>query len=453
MRRITEITMRPCSTPQAARARHETMQHARRWIPALALLTVMAAATPVFAAAEPLGATLDSLLSEARARHPELRAMRHEAEAAAERIGSAGALADPMVQMELRDVTNEMSGGSPSLLPGRVGSTRYQIRQTLPPWGSREARRETARAGADEARLRAEATWAELALRIKTVYARWQQQHATALQTRELLQLAERMEAAAQARYASGRGAQQDVIRAQVERTALASELLMLEADIAGLRARLNGLLARDAGAALAPPRADLREAGALPPVARLEPAALRERALARNPQLAADDARLRAARSGEDTVRANRYPMFTLGVAPIQQRSRIAEWELMFEVSIPLQQSSRRADEREAQAMVAAAQARREATANALLAELGEQLAAFEAARRIDTLTANTLLPQADLTVQAALAGYETGKVDFATVIDAQRQVRNAQTTLLRTRAEALMRLAEIERIIGGEL
>jgi outer membrane protein TolC len=102
---------------------------------------------------------------------------------------------------------------------------------------------------------------------------------------------------------------------------------------------------------------------------------------------------------------------------------------------------------------MVAAAQARREATANALLAELGEQLAAFEAARRIDTLTANTLLPQADLTVQAALAGYETGKVDFATVIDAQRQVRNAQTTLLRTRAEALMRLAEIERIIGGEL
>ena len=151
--------------------------------------------------------------------------------------------------------------------------------------------------------------------------------------------------------------------------------------------------------------------------------------------------------------MRANRYPMFTLGVAPIQQRSRIAEWELMFEVSIPLQQSSRRADEREAQAMVAAAQARREATANALLAELGEQLAAFEAARRIDTLTANTLLPQADLTVQAALAGYETGKVDFATVIDAQRQVRNAQTTLLRTRAEALMRLAEIERIIGGEL
>jgi outer membrane protein TolC len=445
--------MNRCLAPRATPTHDDTQPRARAWTSTLALLVILVAAPPAFAAPEPLGATLDGLLAEARARHPELRAMRHEAEAAAERIGSAGALADPMVQMELRDVTNEMSGGSPSLLPGRVGSTRYQIRQTLPPWGSRESRRETARAGADEARLRAEATWTELALRIKTVYARWQQQYATARQTRELLQLAERMEAAAQARYASGRGAQQDVIRAQVERTTLAGELLMLEADLAALRARLNGLLARDAGAPLAPPRADLRDAAALPPVARLDPAALRARALARNPQLAADDARLRAARSGEDTVRANRYPMFTFGVAPIQQRSRIAEWELMFEVSIPLQQASRRADEREAQAMVAAAQARREATANALLAELGEQLAAFEAARRIDTLTAGTLLPQADLTVQAALAGYETGKVDFATVIDAQRQVRNAQTTLLRTRAEALMRLAEIERIIGGEL
>jgi cobalt-zinc-cadmium efflux system outer membrane protein len=445
--------MRRCPAPQATPTRDDTRPRMREWTSTLALLAILAAAAPAFAGPEPLGARLDGLLAEARARHPELRAMRHEADAAAERIGSAGALADPMAQMELRDVTNEMSGGSPSLLPGRVGSTRYQIRQTLPPWGSRESRRETARAGADEARLRAEATWTELALRIKTAYARWQQQHATALQTRELLQLAERMEAAAQARYASGRGAQQDVIRAQVERTTLAGELLMVEADLTALRARLNGLLARDAGAPLAPPRADLRDAAALPPVARLDPATLRERALARNPQLAADDARLRAARSGEDTVRANRYPMFTLGVAPVQQRSRIAEWELMFEVSIPLQQASRRADEREAQAMVAAAQARREATANALLAELGEQLAAFDAARRIDTLTAGTLLPQADLTVQAALAGYETGRVDFATVIDAQRQVRNAQTTLLRTRAEALMRLAEIERIIGGEL
>jgi outer membrane protein TolC len=124
-----------------------------------------------------------------------------------------------------------------------------------------------------------------------------------------------------------------------------------------------------------------------------------------------------------------------------------------MFEINIPLQQSSRRAEEREALSMLAAAQARREAVATETLAALGENLAALEAAHRVETLTQTSLLPQSELTLQAALAGYETGKVDFSTVLEAQRQIRQAQLTLIRTRAEARMRLAEIERLLGDEL
>lgn len=407
----------------------------------------------------PLGSTLDGLLDHARATHPELRAMRHEADAAAQRIGAAGALPDPMVQMELRNVTNEVTdsmGSTPgnfNLLPARVGSTRYQVRQTFPAWGSRDARRAAARAGADEATLRAEATWTELAMRIKTAWARWQQQHATVAQTREILGLMDRLESVAQLRYAGGLAPQQDAIRAQVERTGMASELLMQESEIAALAARLNSLVARAPDAVLAPPRTDLRDQAALPPLARTDAGALRERVLARNPALAAEDARLRAAERNKDLVYANRWPEFTLGIAPVQTRNRIAEWEVMFEVNIPLQQGSRRADEREAAAMVAAAQARRESAANELMALLGEQLAQLDAARRVESLTARTLLPQAELTLQAALAGYESGKVDFATVLEAQRQIRQAQLTLIRTRADALMRLAEIERLVGGEL
>lgn len=399
--------------------------------------------------AAPPGATLESLLALARERHPELRAMQFEADAAAQRVGPAGALPDPMFQTELRDVTNEMAGGSPNLLPARVGSTRYQVRQTFPAWGRRDARRDAAQASADEATFRAGATWAELSMRIKTAYARWQQVHATLAQTRELLALANRLESVAQARYASGLAAQQDAIRAQVERTSMATEIAMLEAELGATRARLNGLVARPAEAPLDPPRAD----AALPTLARLDAGSLRERVLARNPQLAAEDARVRAAEKNKDAVWANRYPEFTIGVAPVQTRNRISEWELMFEINIPLQQGSRRADEREALSMLAAAQARKEAAANELLAQLGEQLAALEAARQVESLTRASLLPQADLTLQAALSGYETGKVDFATVLDAQRQVRQAQLNLIRTRAEARMRLAEIERLLGEEL
>jgi outer membrane protein TolC len=420
---------------------------ARRAAAALALAIACSAAAAQPAAE--LGATLEGLLAYAKERHPELRAMRHEADAAAQRITPAGALPDPMFQVELRDVTNEMSGGSFNLLPARVGATRYQIRQTFPAWGSRDAKRDAATASADEAARRADATWAELAMRIKTAYARYRQASESLAQTRALLDLVDRLERVAQARYAGGLAAQQDAIRAQVERTAMASDIAMLESELRSARARINGLLVRPVEAPLAEPR----DEAALPSLARLDAAALRERVLARNPQLAAEAARIRAAERTKDAVFANRYPEFTFGVSPIQTRNRVSEWELMFEINIPLQQKTRRSEEAEAAAMLAAAQARREAIATETLAALGENLAALESAHRVETLTQASLLPQAELTLQAALAGYETGKVDFATVLDAQRQIRQARITLIRTRAEARMRLAEIERLLGEEL
>lgn len=62
------------------------------------------------------------------------------------------------------------------------------------------------------------------------------------------------------------------------------------------------------------------------------------------------------------------------------------------------------------------------------MTAELAESLAGLEAARRTENLLTGSLIPQSELTFQAALAGYETGKVDFAALLDAQRQIRQAK-------------------------
>jgi outer membrane protein TolC len=124
-----------------------------------------------------------------------------------------------------------------------------------------------------------------------------------------------------------------------------------------------------------------------------------------------------------------------------------------MLEVSIPLQRGTLRAQKGEAQAMLAAARARQEATANQLLSDLAENLSGLEAARQIDVLAETSLLPQADLTLQAAIAGYENGKVDFATLLEAQRQIRRAKQDHYKAQAEAEMRLAEIERVLGEDL
>lgn len=415
----------------------------------LAAALLSAAAAPVPAQQDALGASLPGLLEYARKQSPELAAMRLEAEAVAERVQPAGALPDPVLRVELMNINNYGNDASPSLLPWRVGETRYTLMQMLPGWGKRDLRRDVAAAEAKAASARSDATWAELAMRIKTAYAEYYRAAGNERLTREVLDLMARLEQIAQARYAGGLVVQQDAIRAQLEQTAMRSELIALDSEKRQLRARLNALLARDGGAPLADPHA-LR---VLPKLASTDAAALAERARASNPQLQAELARLAAAQKSRDLAFRNRNPDFQVGVLPTQMRSRITSWGLMLEMNIPLQQESRRSQEREAEAMVGAARQRSAALAQQLLGELAGNLAAFDAARRTEALVTSQLLPQSNLSLQSALAAYENGKVDFATLLDAQRQIAKARQDLLKAQVEAQMRLAEIERILGEEL
>ena len=102
---------------------------------------------------------------------------------------------------------------------------------------------------------------------------------------------------------------------------------------------------------------------------------------------------------------------------------------------------------------MLEAAAARKEALGHRLHGELTGAVANLEAARMTEEITRNRLLPQAELTFKSALAAYETGKVDFATLLDAQRQIRNARLALLRAQAGQQQRLADIERLLGEDL
>lgn len=395
------------------------------------------------------GADVESLIAYARERNPEYAAMRYEAEAANERVGPAGALPDPVLRTELQNVTNYGMGGDFSVLPSQVGSTKYTLMQSLPFWGKRDLKREAAEAEAAAAHGRAAGSWTEQAARIKATYAQYFAVTRLIGLAREVIDLIGRIEGITQARYAGGLAPQQDAIRAQVERTAMLSELIQMETESHHARATLNTLLSRPAHAPLAHPER-LRP---VPAPVKLDPMTLEQRAREKNPQIAAAEARMRAAEKNRDLAYRNRYPDFTVGVSPIQTGSRVNEWELMLELNIPLQQQSRRSQEREADKMIDAARSRKDATANQLLGDLSSNLAALDAARRMEKLAQTSLLPQAEFTFQAALAGYESGKVDFATLLDAQRQIRNARQDIIKARAEQQVRLAEVERLIGEDL
>jgi len=417
--------------------------------PAFALFLALVVPTSVLAQESTLGRTVESLLDYAKERNPEYAAMRLEAEAAHERVYPAGALPDPVLRTELQNITNYGSDARPNLLPGRIGGTKYTLMQSLPFWGKRDLKREAAEAEADVAKGKANVTWIEQAARIKTAYAQYFTVARLIRLNKEVIDLIDRIEGITQVRYAGGLAPQQDAIRVQVERTSMRTELIQMETEHHHARARLNALLARPAQSSFADPER-LRP---IPAPAKLDFMALEDRLRGRNPQLFADAARIRSAEKNRDLTYRNRYPDFTVGVSPMQTGNRVNEWELMVEFNIPLQQESRRSQERESEKMADAARARKEATANQALADLSENLAGIDVARRVEMLAQTSLLPQAELTFQAALAGYETGKVDFATLLDAQRQIRKAKQDIVKAQAEQQVRLADTERLIGEDL
>ena len=412
------------------------------------LMLALGIATPILSQEVAIGRTVDSLLDYARSTNPDYASMRYEADAAIERVVPAGALPDPRFRMELQDIT-KMGEQNATLNPSRVGSTKYTLLQEIPWYGKRDLKREIAELEAEGAQGRARGTWNDISAKLKTAHAQLYILHRNEKLTREILDLLARLEKIAQVRYASGMATQQDVIRAQVEQTGMRNDLIMLENDGNMLRARINSLLARPAGARLVDPEV-LRP---IPAPAKLDYAALEDRVRGRNPQLFAEESRIKSAEKNRELTYKNRYPDFALAISPIQYQNAVKEWEVMVEFNIPLQQTSRRAMERESESMLSAARSRKEATSNQILGELAENLSGIEAARRTESLTTNSLLPQAELTFNSALASYENGKVDFATLLEAQQQIRKARQIQIKAQAEAQIRLADIEKLLGEDL
>ena len=394
------------------------------------------------------GASLESLLVLAKDRNPEYAAMRHEVTAATERVTPAGALMSPRFLIELEDIT-KAGEQRPTLLPSDVGSTRYTLSQDLPWVGKRDLKRGIATQDAQVAQSRVQQTWVELAARIKTVFAQRYLVKATERLVSENLDSMLQLEKGMLVRYAGGLAAQQDITRIHVEHTGMRAELVALAGEWRQSQSRLNALLARPLDAPLAAPVA-LRE---LPEPSKLNFNALSEQLRQSNPLIAVESARVRSAEKSRDLTYKNRYPDFTVGVSAMQRQSTVNEWGLMLELNIPIQRDALRSQERESEAMLATAQSRQEAATNQALADLSENLTALEVARQTEHLMTYSLMPQADLTWRAAQAGYENGKADFASLLDAQRQIRQARLGQLKAQVDAQMRLTEIEKLLGADL
>ncbi|HMG51758.1 MAG TPA: TolC family protein, partial [Inquilinus sp.] len=191
-----------------------------------------------------LGASVDGLRAAGRQLSPALRAAALEADAAAAKADGADALDDPTISDSYQSYRD----------PGVFSAHTVTLTQAFPLWGKRDLRREAALADVDAARGRERTAQDEIDEKIKVAFAEYYVITRSIAVNKEVGGLARRMQAAAEARYGQGSGEQAFVIQTIGEDTTAKVEAIRLDGEKSAARARLNALVGRPAGAALAEP-------------------------------------------------------------------------------------------------------------------------------------------------------------------------------------------------------
>jgi outer membrane protein TolC len=89
----------------------------------------------------------------------------------------------------------------------------------------------------------------------------------------------------------------------------------------------------------------------------------------------------------------------------------------------------------------------------NIALLEVREASAKVAAALKSVSIYRDGLLPQTEQSFQAAVAAYQTGGVNFMTLLDAQRTIRDVRMGYYKALVDYEQSRADLERAVGNEI
>lgn len=390
---------------------------------------------------------LPSLIAEALENNPEIKAAQQEREAAQQRIAPAEALDDPQVEVGVLYMPIAASPfRSEDMTMKMIG-----LSQNLPFPGKRGLRKDVASKNAEAVEHGYQETINRVVRDLKTAY------FDLGL-TIEMTKLVEKNKLIlegflhlAEDHYRVGLGSQADALKAQTQVSRMQDELLRLARERPVIEAELIRTLGRHPNVtAVIPAPLHIHEE-----LLNLE--ALRETALAQRPQLLALQSLVARSDKVLDLAHKDYYPDFTPRLMYGQRESRLDGTgradEVSFTVTINLPVwRKNKLEPRVAEALALRNQAMNlhQAQSNEIAAKLRQQVATTEQNFKSTRLYQTTILPQARLTVESALAAYRVNRVDFLTLLDNQMTVFNYEISLVTTMANYNKALAEIDLLTG---
>ncbi len=261
-------------------------------------------------------------------------------------------------------------------------------------------------------------------------------------------ELVEQFARIAEQKYAVGQVSQPDVLRAQVELTRLINRVTTETLALGKAQARLNALLSRPPEAPLGMPQ------NPPPPGLPYAMAELEELTLKNRPELLAQVSALEREQLTLALARKAYYPDFEVSVGRFVNFGERDGFGIEVSASIPLAFKYKYdAAAGEATANFQAAQSELWRLRDLALFEVKQALVETQTALEQLNLFLYTHIPQAEQALQASQIGYQTGTLDFLSLIDSIRAVEQVHLEHFTAAANFERAWAELERAVGQEL
>ncbi len=392
--------------------------------------------------------SLPELVESALRDNPELKSSQARWQMFSNRIARARSFDDPMLMLKIQNgvVSDPLNFHKESMTAKVIG-----ISQQLPFWGKRDLKAEIAAKDAESYRWQVEERKLELARMVKeTWYQIYLSDRSLDIVDRNV-RIIDDFVIIAETRYSVGQGAQQDVFKAQVERSKMLDMRISLQQQRKSLEANLNALLYRPSETPVG--RIPDFDIAPLPLSAEeLRKTAHEQRPLIKSLQTLVDKGEAELKLAGKEF-----YPDFNVSLEYMQREKAMGGegldmYSLGVTFNLPVQRERRHAMVAESNAAIGMATAELNGLKNSIDGRIFDLMAKLERREKLASLYKTGIIPQAEQSLESAVIGYRVNKVDFLSLLDSRVTLFNYERDYYESLAEYQMTLAQLEAVVGSE-
>lgn len=392
--------------------------------------------------------TLDELIKITLEKNPEIKASRAKFEASAKRPSQEGTLPNPVIGAKYRNASfDELTLGDDPMT-----NLEFSIKQEVPFPGKLSLKEGIAESESDMQKWNTEAVKRNVLAELKKTYYKWFLVNKSVEITEKNKELLQKLSDIARSKYEVGKGIQQDVTKAQVELSRFLEKLEILKNRERIIKAKLRNITNLSPDENLGQPVKEIKMADL-----EMQIGELKELVKKNSPILNATSNMIQVKQGALDLARKNYFPDLILSTA-YANRGNTGEfddiWELGVGFKVPLYFWSREKPAVD-EASLKLSETRHEYadTANELVYRLNEYYLTADTSENLIDLYQDGIIPQAELSLDSSIAGYQVGKVDFLTLLDNMVTLFTFELEYYRQLVEYQIAVANIEEIAGIEI